>query len=58
MKQTTVGSVLFFGVALLSMIVALLPLLRGDRVNAVFLSVTVVFFILGIAFKLKAVDRS
>ena len=58
MKQTALGSVLFFGVALLSLIVALLPLFRGGRVNAVFLSVAVVFFVLGIAIKRKSVDPS
>jgi uncharacterized membrane protein len=57
MKQTALGSVLFFGVALLSLIVALLPLMRGDRVNAVFLSVAVVFFVLGVVIKRKSVDR-
>ena len=57
MKQTTLGSTLFFGVALLSAIVAFLPLLRGGRMNVVFLSVAVVFFVLGIAIKRKAADR-
>jgi len=57
MKQTTLGSVLFFGVALLSVIVALLPLIRGGRMNIVFLSVAVIFFVLGVAITRKAASR-
>jgi len=57
MKQTTLGSVLFFGVALLSVIVALLPLIRAGRMNIVFLSVAVIFFVLGVAITRKAASR-
>lgn len=49
MNQKNLGSWLFFGVALLSVIVAFLPLARGGRMNVVFLSVGVVFFVLGMA---------
>jgi hypothetical protein len=58
MNQTNRGSALFFGVALLSLFAALLPLLRGGRMNVVFLGVGVVFLVLGIAIRRKSVDRS
>lgn len=58
MKQTALAVPLFFGVALLSLMVALLPLLKSGRVNVVFLSVAVVFFVLGIAIRRKGVERS
>jgi hypothetical protein len=57
MNQTTLGSTLFFGVALLSVIVALLPLVRGGSMNVVFLSVAVVFFVLGVAIKRRSANR-
>jgi hypothetical protein len=49
MKQTKVRTSLFFGVAALSVIAALVPLLRGGRLNAAFLGSAVVFFALGVA---------
>ncbi|HEU5163120.1 MAG TPA: hypothetical protein VFV54_08250 [Thermoanaerobaculia bacterium] len=58
MKQTALAVPLFFGVALLSLVVALLPLLKGDRMNGVFLGVAVVFFALGVAIKRKTAGRS
>jgi hypothetical protein len=57
MNRTTLGSTLFFGVALLSVIVALLPLVRGGSMNVVFLSVAVVFFVLGVAIKRRSANR-
>ena len=57
MKQTTLGSVLFFCVALLSVIVAFLPLVRGGRMNVVFLGVAGVFFVLGLAITRKTANR-
>ena len=54
MNQKDVGPWLFLGVAGVSMIVALLPLLRGGRLNVVFFCVAIVFFILGLAARRKA----
>jgi hypothetical protein len=53
MNQKAVGQWLFFGVAILAMIVALLPLARGGRMNVVFFSVAFVFLILGMAARRK-----
>lgn len=57
MKQTSVASGLFFGVAVLSIIAALVPLVRGGAMNIVFLGVAVVFFALGIVTVRKARER-
>lgn len=54
MNQKNVGVKLFFFVAAVSVAVAFLPLVRGGRLNVVFLGVAIVFFILGLAARKKA----
>lgn len=54
MKQTRLASGLFFAVAVLSIIAALVPLVQGGTMNVVFLSVAVVFFVLGVVTARKA----
>lgn len=53
MNQKEIGQWLFFGVALVAMVVALLPLARGGRLNVVFFCVAIVFMILGLAVRRK-----
>lgn len=53
MNRTSVASGLLFAVAVLSIIAALVPLLRGGAMNIVFLSVAVVFFALGVVMARK-----
>jgi len=57
MKNTKVASWLFFAVAALSMIAALVPLVKGGPINVVFLSVAVVFFALGIVIARKSREQ-
>jgi hypothetical protein len=57
-RQTIRGSALFFAVGLLSLIAALLPLVRGGRVNVVFLCAAVIFAVLGVAIKRRPVDQA
>ena len=57
MNQATVGKRLFFAVAVLLLIVAFVPLVRGGRMNVVFFGCAVVFFILGAAAAKQAGKR-
>jgi hypothetical protein len=57
MKNTNVVSWGLFAVAALSMIAALVPLVKAGPINVVFLGVAVVFFALGIVMARKAGER-
>lgn len=48
MAQSKIAAWLFMLAAALFLVVALLPVVRGGRLNATFLSLAVVFFIIGI----------
>ena len=58
MKRETVGRWLFLLVALLSLIAALIPVLRGRPINVTFFAVGVVWLIIALAVAAKTRKRS
>ncbi len=58
MKRETIGTWLFLLVALLSLIAALIPVLRGRPINVVFLAVGVFWLVIALAIAARTRKRS
>lgn len=57
MKQGYVATWGFLAVAILSMVAALIPLLKGGAINVTFLGAGVIFFVVAIVTARKARER-